>query len=468
MTPHLLPNPDHHVVIIGGGFGGLYAAKALRRAPVQVTLVDKRNFHLFQPLLYQVATGGISPGNIATALRHILRRHQQTRTLAAEVVDILPDQRRLILSDGELTYDTLIVATGVHHHYFGRDEWAGRAPGLKTIEDALEMRRRIFLAFEAAEREADPGKRRAWLTFVVVGGGPTGVELAGALGELAHNTLKHDFRRIDPAETQIILLEGLDRILPTYPPALSAKATAALSSLGVTVQTGVMVTEIEEGMVKTKGREGTIGTEGIEGTSASSPSSFSPFSSPAGEIAAQTVLWAAGVQASAFATVLAQRTHAPTDPAGRLIVQPDLSVPGYPEILVIGDVAHYAHQTGRPLPGVAQVAMQQGAYTARLVQARLQGPALPPFRYRDKGSLAVIGRNRAVADLGRWRLSGFLAWLAWAFIHISYLIEFDSKLLVLTQWAWAYFTHNRGARLITGEHLLPRLESPQITQIDAD
>ncbi len=435
MTATLKPQP--HVVIVGGGFGGLYAAQALNNAPVQVTLIDRRNFHLFQPLLYQVATGGLSPGDIASPLRAVLRKQRNTTVLNAEVIDIDPAGRRLILRDGQLSYDTLIVATGVSHHYFGRNDWAELAPGLKTVEDALDIRRRILLAFEAAEREADPAKRRAWLTFVVVGGGPTGVELAGALGELAHSTLRNDFRNIDPAEAKILLLEGVERVLPPYPAELSVKAAAALEKLGVTVQTGTLVTAIEEGLITVRRGEQTE------------------------QIRAKTVLWAAGMQASGLGRVLAERTDVELDRAGRVIVEPDLSLRSDPNIFVIGDLAHYAHQTGQPLPGVAQVAMQQGRYVARLIQARLRGEKLPPFHYHDKGNLAVIGRNAAVADLGRLRFAGFPAWLAWVFIHIWFMIEFDNKLLVLFQWAWNYFTRNRGARLITGSEPLILVEGDQ-------
>jgi len=430
-----ITNDAHHVVIIGGGFGGLYAAKVLGRGPVKVTVVDKRNFHLFQPLLYQVATGGLSPGDIASPLRAVLNRYKNIWVLTAEVIDIDPGQPKVILRDGELTYDTLIIATGVSHHYFGHDEWAPIAPGLKTVEDALDVRRRIFLAFEAAEREPDPEQRRAWMTFVLVGGGPTGVELAGALGELAHSTLKNDFRNINPREVEILLLEGADRLLPPYPAELSAKAEAGLTRLGVTMRTSTLVTDIQNNTV-TMRRGDTV--EQIE---------------------ARTILWAAGVKASPMGQVLAQRAGAQLDRAGRVVVEPDLTIPGHPDMFVIGDLSSFSHQDGKPLPGVAPVAMQQGRYVANLIQARLKGKSLPPFRYRDKGSLAVIGRNAAVADFGSLRFGGFLAWLIWIFVHIGYLIEFDNKVLVMFQWAWNYFTRKRGARLITGEHVLPLVEA---------
>jgi len=417
----------HQVVIIGGGFGGLYAAKALSRVPVKVTLIDKRNFHLFQPLLYQIATGTLSPADISSPLRSVLNRNKNTEVLMGEVIDIEPNQQKVILPNEELNYDSLIIATGVSHHYFGNDEWEKFAPGLKTVEDALEMRRRIFVAFEAAEKETDPEKRRAWLTFVIVGGGPTGVELAGAIAELAYSTLQKDFRNINTAETRILLLEGMDRILPPYAPELSAKAEASLQRLGVTVQTKTMVTDIADNIVTTRH------DEHIE------------------QIPARTILWAAGVKASPMGEVLAKRTGAQLDRAGRVIVEPDLSVPGYPNIFVIGDLAHFSHQNGKPLPGVAPVAMQEGQYVAALIQQRLKGNNLIPFRYFDRGNLAVIGRNAAVVDLGFIKFSGLLAWLAWVFVHIYYLIEFDNKLVVLIQWGWNYWTRKRGARLITGE-----------------
>ncbi|MEO8893532.1 MAG: NAD(P)/FAD-dependent oxidoreductase [Coleofasciculaceae cyanobacterium] len=433
----------HHVVIVGGGFGGLYAAKALSKAPVKVTLIDKRNFHLFQPLLYQVATGGLSAGDISSPLRAVLSRQKNAEVLMGEVTDINPEQQTIKLQDRELSYDSLIVATGVSHHYFGNEQWAPTAPGLKTVEDALEMRRRIFLAFEAAEKETDPEKRRAWLTFVLVGGGPTGVELAGALAELAYITLKDDFRNIDTSETRILLLEGLDRILPPYPPELSAKAQTSLEHLGVTVQTKTLVTNIENNIVTI--RRG----EAVE------------------QIPAQTILWAAGMKASGMGQVLSNSTGVELDRAGRVMVSPDLSIAGHSNIFVIGDLANYVHQDGKPLPGVAPVAMQEGQYVARLIQKQLKNETLPAFRYADYGSLAVIGRNAAVVDLRFIKFAGFPAWLAWIFIHIFYLIEFDNKLLVLLQWAWNYFTRKRGARLITNQEDLSAIsvEEPHRTPV---
>src|SRR5579884_2500476 len=416
----------HHAIIIGGGFAGLYAAK--------VTLIDKRNFHLFQPLLYQVATGGLSPGDVASPIRAVLSRYKNIWVMTAEVIDIDPNGQRVILRDGELTYDTLIVATGASHHYFGHDDWAQEAPGLKTVEDALEIRRRIFLAFEAAERETAPDMRRAWMRFVIVGGGPTGVELAGALGELACTTLKNDFRNINTSESEITLIEGLDRILPTYPPQLSAKAQEDLSQLNVNVRTQTMVTDIRNGVVTTQG------DNRIE------------------QIKAQTILWAAGVKAYSLGQVLAKETGAKLDRAGRVIVQPDFTLPNYPNIFVVGDLASYSHGDGKPLPGVASVAMQEGPYVANVIKERLKGKTPPQFHYNNKGSLAVIGRNKAVADLGRLRFDGFIAWLIWVFVHIRYLVEFDNKVLVLFQWAWNYFTRKRSALLITGNDPFPTLK----------
>jgi len=425
----------HKVVIVGGGFGGLYAAKELGKlSSVQVTLVDRRNFHLFQPLLYQVATGTLSPADISSPLRGILSGSRNTVVLMEEVLDIDPQQQKVKMQGHELTYDTLILATGVSHHYFGNEHWKTTAPGLKTVEDALEMRRRIFMAFEAAEKETDPVKRQAWLTFVIVGGGPTGVELAGAIAELAFNTLKRDFRNIDTTEAKIILLEGMDRILPPYTPELSAKAAEALTQLGVTVQTKTLVTNIQDNTVTAKQGE------------------------QLQQIPARTILWAAGVKASGIGKVLAEQTGVALDRVGRVMVEPDLSVAGYPNIFVIGDLANYAHQGEKPLPGVAPVAMQEGQFVAKLIKARLQNQPVPTFRYNDAGSLAVIGQNKAVADLNNVKLWGPVAWFVWVFAHIFYLIEYDNKLIVMLQWGWNYFTRNRGARLITGEESLVQVE----------
>jgi NADH dehydrogenase len=421
----------HRVVIVGGGFGGLYTARHLRRAPVEVTLLDRRNFHLFQPLLYQVATGGLSPANIASPLRAVLKNQQNARVQLAEVVDVDVPGRRVMLNDGSVPYDTLVVAAGARHHYFGHPEWEKLAPGLKTIEDATDMRRRILLAFEAAEREPDPRQRQAWLTFVLVGAGPTGVELAGAVGELAHHTLRRNFRAINPASARVLLLEGTDRVLPPYPPDLSARAAAQLADLGVTVRPNAIVTEVRPDGVTV--REGTR-TEVIP---------------------ARTILWAAGVDASPLAKALAKATGAALDRAGRVAVQPDLTLPGHPEIFAIGDMTNFSHQGGKPLPGVATVAMQQARYVADLIQKRLRGETPPPFAYHDPGSMAVIGRAAAVAMVGRWHFSGYVAWLMWLFIHLINLIQFENRVQVLLQWAWAYATRNRAARLITGETPLP-------------
>jgi NADH dehydrogenase len=419
--------PSHRVAIVGGGFGGLYVAKALRRAPVSVALVDRRNFHLFQPLLYQVATGGLSPGEIASPLRVVLKNHRNTEVLLGEAVDLDVANRRVILRDGAISYDHLIVATGATHHYFGNDQWEAVAPGLKTIENATEIRSRLLLAFERAERELDPAERRAWLNFVIVGAGPTGVELAGALGEIANDTLRYDFRHIDPREAAIVLVEGEPRVLPTFPPDLSAKAERQLISLGVLARTSTRVTRIDaEGVTITvSGREERIATH--------------------------TVLWAAGVRASRLGKVLAERAGAQLDRAGRVVVEPDLSVPGHPEIFVIGDLASFTHQGGKPLPGVAPVAMQQGSYVASLIRRRLAGrQGTAPFRYFNKGNLATVGRNKAVAEFGKLHISGFPAWFTWVFVHLMYLVEFDNRLLVFIEWVYNYFTRNRGARLITG------------------
>lgn len=420
----------HHVVIIGGGFGGLYAAKALRKAPVKVTLLDKRNFHLFQPLLYQVATGALSPGDIASPIRGVLAGHRNIQVLLAEVKDIDPKERKVILDDEELIYDTLVVATGVSHAYFGHDQWQKWAPGLKTVEDAREIRRRILLAFEEAEKEQDLEKRTAWLTFVLIGGGTTGVELAGALAEIAHNTLKNEFINIDTTQAKIILLQGNERLLPTYHPDLSANAKASLERLGVTVRTGTRVTDIEEHKVTLSTKDGQ--TEQIQ---------------------AQTILWAAGVQASPMGQVLENRTGVKRDASGRVMVNPDFTIADDPNIFVIGDLANFSHGNEEPLPGVAPVAMQEGAYVANLIQRRFVGKGMPAFHYVDRGSLAVIGRNAAVVDLGFIRLQGFPAWVIWSFIHIYFLVGFDDRLMVFIQWAWSYLTFKRGARLITGEGL---------------
>ena len=418
---------EHRLVIIGGGFGGLYAAQSLKNAALEVTLIDRRNFHLFQPLLYQVATGWLSPANIASTLRAVLKRQKNARVLLGEAIDIDVNKRQVMLANGRVDYDTLIVATGSRHHYFGNDHWEALAPGLKTIEDATEMRRRIFLAFEAAEREADPMRVRALLTFIIVGGGPTGVELAGALGEIARDTLINDFRSIDPADARILLIEAADRTLTTYPAELSKKAEKFLSRVGVSVRANTIVTAIEHDAVITK-----------RGKSVE-------------RIPCHTVLWAAGVRASFLGKILFEKTGAKLDRSGRVLVEPDLSLLNHPEIFVIGDLANYRQPTGQPLPGLAPVAMQEGEYVARLLRNRLEGKTTTPFRYKDRGNMAIVGRGSAVAYIGRVQLAGFGAWLAWLFVHIVNLIEFENKILVLVQWAWCYFRRNRAARLITGD-----------------
>jgi NADH dehydrogenase len=410
------------VVIIGGGFGGLYAANSLKNAPVDVTLIDRRNHHLFQPLLYQVATGTLSPADIATPLRSLLKGQRNARVLLGEVTGFDVANKQVILRDGSVSYDKLIVAAGSGKNYFGNDQWMAQAPGLKTVEDATEIRRRILTAFEAAERTNDPQKQRAWLTFVVIGGGPTGVEMAGALAEIARETLKDEFRSINPSDARIMLVQSGSRILPTYPPELSAKAASALEKLGVDVLTGLRVTDIQEKYVQVSSGE----TQEI--------------------IPARTILWTAGVQASPLGKSLAEATNAEVDRSGRVIVEPDLSVPGYPDIFVIGDLGHFAHQTGEPLPGVAQVAIQQGKYVAKLIR---RGKAQAAFRYKDRGNLATIGRGKAVADLGRIRLSGWLAWQIWLYIHLMYQISVENRVLVFVQWLWNFATRGRSALLIT-------------------
>ncbi|HEX7359801.1 MAG TPA: NAD(P)/FAD-dependent oxidoreductase [Bryobacteraceae bacterium] len=425
----------HRVLILGGGFGGLYAAKALKTPLADVTLVDRRNFHLFQPLLYQVATGSLSPGEIAAPLRGVLSNRKNTRVLLGDAVDIDPQAHTVSLRDGAaLGYDSLIVATGSQGSYFGHDQWREFAPNLKTIEDATLMRRRILLAFESAERASDPEERRAWLTFVIVGGGATGVELAGALAEIARHTLKGDFRSIHPPDARIILVDAAPRILPSYPEDLSEKAERSLFKLGVQARPGIMVT-------------------GIDGTGATLQTR-----SGNEHIASRTVLWTAGVSISGFGRQIAKRTGAETTRTGHIKVNPDLSIPNYPDIFVIGDLAHSMDRAGKPLPGVAQVAMQGGAYVAKTIVERIEGKAdRKPFQYFDKGSLAVIGRGAAVADIFKLHLSGFFAWIVWVFIHLLYIVEFQSRILVLVQWGFLYLTFDRGARLITAK---PSTELP--------
>lgn len=421
---------QHHVVIVGAGFGGLYAARALRRAPVRITVIDRRNHHTFQPLLYQVATAGLNPSDIAAPIRRVLRRQRNATVLLAEVTGVDPARKRVLLADDSaLSYDTLILATGATHSYFGHDEWAEHAPGLKTVEDAVEIRRRVLLAFEAAERETDPARRRAWMTFVVIGGGATGVELAGSLSEVARFTLSRDFRRIDPAQARILLLEGTRQVLPTYVPRLGERAREQLVDLGVEVRTGALVTGVDEGGVW-------IGEQRIE---------------------SRTTLWGAGVAASPLGRSLGVEV----DRAGRVVVAPDLTVPGYEDVHVIGDLASVKREDGALVPGVAPAAIQEGRHVARNIQRALRGEPRLPFRYRDRGSLATIGRAAAVADFGRIKLSGLIAWLAWLLIHIFFLIGFRNRFVVLSEWAWSYLTYERGARLITGD--TPRLVEPPAT-----
>jgi NADH:ubiquinone reductase (H+-translocating) len=421
----------HRVVIIGGGFAGLSAARRLKNVPVDVTLIDRCNYHLFQPLLYQVATGALSPANIASPLRNILKSQRNVRVLLAEATAIDVANHRVELSDGAVDYDTLVVATGSSHQYFGHDEWEQHAPGLKTIEDATDMRRRILLAFEMAEREPDPAKVPALLTFVIVGGGPTGAELAGALAEIARDTLRRDFRKIDPSRAQIILVEGTDRVLPAYPPSLSAAAQKELGGMGVAVRTSSMVVGVAHDSVTVR--------EGNETKT----------------IPTHTILWAAGVLASPLGRMLSESAGAAIDKSGRVIVESDCTVAGHPDIFVIGDLANFSHQTGQPLPGVAQPAIQQGTYVAKVIKQRLRGEKIAPFHYWDKGNLATLGRGAAVADLNWLRISGLPAWLLWIFIHLLYIVEFQNRLLVFIQWGWFYFTYDRSARLITGKSPLP-------------
>ncbi len=426
------------VLILGGGFGGLYAAQALKRAPLDVTLVDRRNFHLFQPLLYQVATGSLSPGEVAAPLRSVLSKQKNTRVLLGEAADIDPVARQVLLKDGaSLGYDSLIVSTGSESTYFGHDEWREWAPPLKSVENATMIRQKILFAFEAAERITDIDERRAWLTFVIVGAGATGVELAGALGEIARHTLKNDFRSIHPADARILVLDTAAHVLGSYPADLSLKAERSLLKLGARVRTGVMVTCVDANGVTLRTGSGSE------------------------HIASHTVIWAAGVAVSSFGKQLAQRTSAPTDKGGRIKVLPDLTIPGFPAIFVVGDLT-FALSNGKPLPGVAQVAMQGGAYAARTIVKRLKGDSpIEPFHYFNKGDIAVIGRAAAVADVFGIHLSGFPAWLVWLFVHLLYIVEFQSRILVLIEWGFLYLTYNRGARLITGSTATKSVATPE-------
>jgi NADH dehydrogenase len=437
------------VVVIGGGFGGLQAVAKLRHAPVEVTLVDRRNFHLFQPLTYQVATGALSPGQIAYPLRAIFKRDENVRVLMAEVTDFDLDGRRLHLrsvfdvpAPPTLEYDTLIVSGGSQYSYFGHDDWREYAAEVKSLESALAVRSRILSAFEAAEGESDPDRRAAWLTFVIVGGGPTGVEMAGQIGELARDTLRHDFRTIDPRTGRILLIEAADRLLTSFPASLSERAARSLRRIGVTPMLGSTVTGID-----------------AEGVTVQHPDG------PTERVAARTVVWAAGVSASGLAGRLGELTGAELDRAGRVTVEPDLTLPGHPEVFALGDMIRVRGSDGSAivLPGVAPVAMQQGRYAARVVQARLRSENSPPFRYRDKGNLATIGRGSAVAEIKRLHLSGLPAWMIWLMVHLWYLVGFQNRLLVFIQWFFSFATRGRGARLITeaaGEHGLA-VEEPE-------
>ncbi|MCC7276642.1 MAG: NAD(P)/FAD-dependent oxidoreductase [Alphaproteobacteria bacterium] len=413
-----------HVVIVGVGFGGLSAARALAGAPVRITLIDRRNHHLFQPLLYQVATAGLSPSEIAQPIRSIVRGQANTSVLLAEVTGVDADARTVLLGDRRIAYDHLMLATGARHAYFGHDEWEAHAPGLKRIEDATEIRRRILTAFEAAESMDDPAARRSLLTFVVVGGGPTGVELAGAIVELARRALAADFRAIDPRQTRVVLVEAGERVLPAFPESLSAAAHRALERLGVEVRLGTPVTDVDADSVRIGGVL----------------------------IATRTIIWAAGVAASPAARWLGVAG----DRSGRIVVAPDLTVPGRPEIFAIGDTASIAGRDGRPLPGVAPVAKQQGRHVAAAIRLRLAGRPAPPFRYRHFGNMATIGRKAAVADFGRIRLSGLPAWLLWGAAHVYFLIGFRNRLAVVLNWLWAYATFQNGSRLITGSTIKNR------------
>ena len=418
----------NRVVILGGGFGGLASAQYLKRAPVEVTLIDRRNFHLFQPLLYQVATGSLSPGEIAAPLRGVLSKQKNTQVLLGEAVDVDPRAKRVTLRDGaSFEYDSLIVATGTQTSYYGNDFWRQWAPSLKSVEEATAIRHKILYAFERAERADTPEEVRAWLTFIIVGAGATGLELSGALAEIAFETLRHDFRRIDPQKARIILMEGTPRVLGPFPEDLSAKAEKLVKGLGVEVIKGVMVTNIDaEGVTFKRGDSSE-------------------------KLGARTVLWAGGVMATEFGRKLAGCTNAESDGSGRIKVNRDLTIPNFPDIFIIGDLAHAVDEKGAPLPGVAQVAMQGGAYVAKVIRARLEGKnEPPPFRYFNKGEMAVIGRAAAVANIFGVHVSGLLAWLMWLFIHLIYIVEFQSRVSVFIQWGFEYLTFSRGARLITG------------------
>lgn len=416
------------ILILGGGFGGLVAAQTLKRANAQITLIDKRNFHLFQPLLYQVATGSLSPGEIAAPLRSVLSRQKNTEVLLGEAVDLDPVTKNVTLRDGGVfPYDFLIIATGSETSYYGKNEWRDAAPSLKTIEEATAIRHKLLYAFERAERSASEAEARAWLTFVIVGAGATGLELAGALAEIARETLRHDFRRIRPEEARIILLEGGPRVLAAYPPDLSAKAESLVTRLGVEIRKDTFVTSVDSNGVQFKHGD------------------------TSGKLDAKTILWTGGVEATDFGRRLAQRTSAGTDRSGKIKVLPDLTIPNFPDIFVVGDLAFVLNEKGKPIPGVAQPAIQEGRYAAKVILARLAGkPKLPPFHYFNKGDMAVIGRAAAVADIFGIHISGLFAWFTWLFIHLMYIVEFQSRVQVFIQWGFEYLTFSRGARLITG------------------
>lgn len=418
----------HRILILGGGFGGLVAAQTLKRADAQVTLIDKRNFHLFQPLLYQIATGSLSPGQIAAPLRAVLSRQENTEVLLGEAVDLNPTVKQVILRDGAVfPYDSLIIATGSQTSYYGKDQWRDVAPSLKTVEEATAIRHKLLYAFERAERAAAEGEARAWLTFVIVGAGATGLELAGALAEIARETLRHDFRRIRPQESRIILLEGGPRVLGAYPEDLSAKAEQLVTRLGVEIRENTFVTNIDADGVTFKCGDST------------------------GRLEAKTVLWTGGVDATEFGRRVAERTQAETDRTGKIKVRPDLTIPNFPDIFVVGDLAYVVNDDGKPVPGVAQPAIQEGRHAAKVILARLAGkPTPPPFRYFNKGDMAVIGRAAAVANIFGVHIAGFIAWFVWLFIHLMYIVEFQSRVQVFIQWGFEYLTFSRGARLITG------------------
>jgi NADH:ubiquinone reductase (H+-translocating) len=421
--------PDKpRILILGGGFGGLVAAQTLKRADAQVTLIDKRNFHLFQPLLYQVATGSLSPGQIAAPLRSVLRRQKNTEVLLGDAFDIDPVARNVVLRDGGVfPYDSLIIATGSQTSYYGKDQWREDAPSLKTVEEATAIRHKLLYAFERAERSATEEEARAWLTFVIVGAGATGLELAGALAEIARETLRQDFRRIRPEEARIILLEGGPRVLIAYPEDLSTKAEQLVTRLGVEVRKNTFVTDIDAHGLNYKQGDTT------------------------GRLDAKTILWTGGVNTTPFGRRLAERTHAETDKTGKLKVLPDLTIPNFPDVFVVGDLAYVVDKDGKPVPGVAQPAIQEGRYAAKVILARLKGqPKLPPFHYFNKGDMAVIGRAAAVANIFGIHISGLLAWVSWLFIHLMYIVQFQSRVQVFIQWGFEYLTFSRGARLITG------------------